>query len=135
MSSTERVHFRLLQMPCCNFLACWLNPRLPNYCPECGKRVFPTVRSCVLEDDDKATLKHSGKITWDDLTPDDASGAMSHVLRAACRQYRDGDAGLKAAIERIGPLCGYQVVWVGGIEDREEDGMIVPYTVLRPELH
>jgi hypothetical protein len=34
------VQFRLLQMPCCNILICWVNPRRPMYCPECGTRVF-----------------------------------------------------------------------------------------------
>jgi hypothetical protein len=24
-------HFRLIQMPCCGQLLCWVNPRLPNY--------------------------------------------------------------------------------------------------------
>jgi hypothetical protein len=27
-------------MPCCHILICWVNPRRPNYCPECGARVF-----------------------------------------------------------------------------------------------
>ena len=27
-------------MPCCHILICWVNPRRPMYCPECGKRVF-----------------------------------------------------------------------------------------------
>lgn len=56
--TNERVQFRLIQMPCCQFLACWVNPRLPNYCPECGKRVYPEVKSCVLVSDDRATLSH-----------------------------------------------------------------------------
>jgi hypothetical protein len=38
--SNQVVQFRLLQMPCCNILICWVNPRRPNYCPECGSRVF-----------------------------------------------------------------------------------------------
>jgi hypothetical protein len=25
-------------MPCCHILICWVNPRRPNYCPECGTR-------------------------------------------------------------------------------------------------
>lgn len=38
--SNELVQFRLLNMPCCNILLCWVNPRRPMYCPECGQRVF-----------------------------------------------------------------------------------------------
>lgn len=53
----ERVHFRVLVMPCCQFTACWVNPRFPSYCPECGKRVYPEVKSCVTLDDDQATLR------------------------------------------------------------------------------
>lgn len=34
------VQFRLLRMPCCGILICWVNPRRPMYCPECGKNVF-----------------------------------------------------------------------------------------------
>jgi hypothetical protein len=36
----QRVPFRLIQTPCCHTLLCWVNPRLPNYCPECGKHIF-----------------------------------------------------------------------------------------------
>jgi hypothetical protein len=39
-ASNEQVTFRLLQMPCCHILICWVNPRRPNYCPECGARIF-----------------------------------------------------------------------------------------------
>ena len=38
--SNQRVQFRLLQMPCCNILICWVNPRRPMYCVECGTKVF-----------------------------------------------------------------------------------------------
>jgi hypothetical protein len=38
--SKERVPFRLILMPCCGQALCWVNPRLPNYCPECGQHVF-----------------------------------------------------------------------------------------------
>jgi hypothetical protein len=40
MASNQWVQFRLIQMPCCNTLICWVNPRRPMYCPECGVRVF-----------------------------------------------------------------------------------------------
>jgi hypothetical protein len=38
--TNEFIQFRLIQMPCCNILICWANPRRPNYCPECGKFIF-----------------------------------------------------------------------------------------------
>lgn len=59
--STERVHFKLLQTPCCTALLCWVNPRLPNYCPECGKFIFPEIKGCVNSQDDDATLKYNLK--------------------------------------------------------------------------
>lgn len=51
-ATDEKVHFRLFKMPCCQFLACWVNPRLPNYCPECGDRVFAKIRvgDCTIMD-------------------------------------------------------------------------------------
>ena len=63
--SNQQVEFRLLQMPCCNILICWVNPRRPNACPECGKAViyhYPKARWTAtyskawlrIEDDDKA---------------------------------------------------------------------------------
>lgn len=39
-TSNEQIQFRLIHTPCCNVLICWVNPRRPNYCPECGKRIF-----------------------------------------------------------------------------------------------
>ena len=54
----ERVHFRLLNTPCCNSLLCWVNPRLPNYCPECGGHIYPEIRGGVLVSDDDASLKY-----------------------------------------------------------------------------
>jgi len=56
--TTERVHFRFIQMPCCNHLYCSVNPRFPNYCPECGKHVYPAVKGGVLNSDNNAFLKH-----------------------------------------------------------------------------
>ena len=38
--STQKVPFRLIEMPCCGALICWVNPRIPNHCPECGEHVF-----------------------------------------------------------------------------------------------
>lgn len=56
-ASTERVPFRLIQTPCCETLLCWVNPRLPSYCPECGTGIYPQVKSCVLVHDSQATLR------------------------------------------------------------------------------
>lgn len=57
MSGTERVPFRLIVMECCGTMICWVNPRLPTYCPECGTRIYPEVRGWVTEQDDSAILK------------------------------------------------------------------------------
>lgn len=58
----ERVQFRLFHMPCCHTLICWVNPRLPNYCPECGERVYqrlkPQTPDMVLVSDSDAWLKY-----------------------------------------------------------------------------
>ena len=57
VTSTERVHFRLIQMPCCDHLFCNVNPRFPSYCPACGKGVYPEVKGAVLLEDQNAILK------------------------------------------------------------------------------
>lgn len=56
----EKVRFSLLVMPCCHIQLCWVNPRMPNYCPECGKRtgMNNNNRSAVVFEDDNAWLKH-----------------------------------------------------------------------------
>lgn len=55
--SFERVHFRMIQMPCCGFMACWVNPRWPTYCPECGTQVYPQVKTYAVYEDDDAVLE------------------------------------------------------------------------------
>lgn len=66
--SNQQVPFRLIQMPCCSILICWVNSRRPNYCPECGTRIiryFPKERWEAtfspawlrVEDDDKALYR------------------------------------------------------------------------------
>lgn len=57
--ANETVHFRLIVCPECNHNLCWVNPRLPSYCPECGKHIYPAVRSAVHVSDEKATLRYS----------------------------------------------------------------------------
>jgi hypothetical protein len=64
MRITERVHFRLIQMSCCGQLLCWVNPRLPTHCPECGEKVyrrikFPEGDPPILVSDENATLSHN----------------------------------------------------------------------------
>lgn len=38
--TNDYVQFRLIHMPCCHILICWVNPRRLMYCPECGTRIF-----------------------------------------------------------------------------------------------
>lgn len=57
----ERIPFRLIQMPCCDILICHVNHRLPNYCSECGARVFAAIKTepfCIKLYDPDATLKY-----------------------------------------------------------------------------
>jgi len=58
---TEFIRFRIFKMPCCGQLLCWVNPRLPNYCPECGKRCLldlKTKEEYTLLDDAKGQIRH-----------------------------------------------------------------------------
>lgn len=55
--AAERVPFRLIHMGCCGQLLCWVNPRFPSHCPECGKYVYPAVKGWVTMKDDKAELR------------------------------------------------------------------------------
>ncbi len=62
MQQTEFIKFRIFQMPCCGIQICWVNPRLPNYCPECGERCFLKLKSNLehtLFSDSDAKLTHS----------------------------------------------------------------------------
>ncbi len=58
---TEKVHFRLIQMPCCSHLFCNVNPRWPSYCPACGQSVYPEVKGNALISDENAILKYKEK--------------------------------------------------------------------------
>ena len=60
---TERVPFRLLVMECCTTLLCWVNPRLPTHCPECGKHCYPAVKGWATVVDENATLTLHQKLT------------------------------------------------------------------------
>lgn len=55
--STERVPFRFIIMECCGHQLCWVNPRLPSFCPECGERIYPQVKSWITLEDGNATLR------------------------------------------------------------------------------
>ena len=57
MLTTERIIFRLIITPCCSAVICWVNPRFPNYCPECGTYIYPEVKGCVTIIDENAYLK------------------------------------------------------------------------------
>jgi predicted nucleic acid-binding Zn-ribbon protein len=52
----EKVVFRLIKTPCCGHLLCWINPRFPTYCPECGTNIFTTVKQHVMYKDEDAEL-------------------------------------------------------------------------------
>jgi len=47
MATNEQVPFRLFTMPCCKHQLCWVNPRLPSHCPECGQHVLLQLRTGV----------------------------------------------------------------------------------------
>lgn len=55
----ERIQFRLITMECCGHMLCWVNPRLPTHCPECGAVIYPKVKSWVTMLDLNAHLKFS----------------------------------------------------------------------------
>ena len=58
---TEFIRFRIFRMPCCEQLLCWVNPRLPNHCPECGERIFLDLKhkpEYTVLDDGEAQLRH-----------------------------------------------------------------------------
>jgi hypothetical protein len=66
MKVSERVIFSILSTPCCHTLLCWVNPRMPNYCPECGERFAGGLRrghpEAILFTDDEAMLRHERDI-------------------------------------------------------------------------
>jgi ribosomal protein S27E len=35
----------LIACPECNHQMCWVNPRLPSHCPECGKHIYLKLRA------------------------------------------------------------------------------------------
>jgi hypothetical protein len=53
---TQKVPFRLIQTQCCGTQLCWVNPRLPMHCPECGKFCYPAVKGWVTNTFNNAML-------------------------------------------------------------------------------
>lgn len=56
--SHERVPFRLISCPECRHQFCWINPRLPSYCPECGMKAEWRER-VMMRDDDAILTTHN----------------------------------------------------------------------------
>lgn len=90
----EKVSFRLIQMPCCGFLFCNVNPRLPTYCPECGTFVLRMIRS--------GECTHVGPVdSWlvqGELGPqfnDDQVGFLKSLVRVSLRKNYRGLERLK----------------------------------------
>ena len=55
--SSEKILFTLIQTPCCSALLCWVNPRMPNFCPECGAAIWLKKRGeHIIHQDDDARL-------------------------------------------------------------------------------
>lgn len=59
---TERVHFRLIMCPNCDTALCCVNPRLYNYCPECGVYLAAKIKSCIAISDPTAILQYHQKL-------------------------------------------------------------------------
>jgi hypothetical protein len=57
--TNERVHFRIAHMLCCGTVLCLVNPRYPNYCPECGVRCYPQVKTWLISDFGDAIIKYN----------------------------------------------------------------------------
>lgn len=57
--TTERIVFRLIVCPSCSHQLCWVNPRLPTYCPECGEFIMARVREAIHVRDDNATITYN----------------------------------------------------------------------------
>jgi hypothetical protein len=60
----EQIRFRVFQMPCCGQMLCWVNPRLPTHCPECGTSVLMELRTGIhtLLTDENAWIKYKTSI-------------------------------------------------------------------------
>lgn len=109
MRTTERVVFRLIQMPCCGHLLCWVNPRYPTYCPQCGKFVYDRVKGCVLSSDGNAMLKCDlvDKPPQEDSEVEQLRSVLKFikpaliVLRETCVRW-----GLDVGVEKTNEMIG-----------------------------
>ena len=63
--ANERIHFRYIICPECKHNMCWVNPRLPSYCPECGRHIMPAVRSSIYVSDPNAELRYDANANQD----------------------------------------------------------------------
>ena len=54
----ERIVFRLFNLDCCGHMLCWVNPRYPSYCPNCGLLVYPNIKSQAVIIDDNASIRY-----------------------------------------------------------------------------
>jgi len=77
MKHTEKVPFRFIAMECCGHPLCWIGPRLPNHCPECGVPVYPAVRSWITFNDQTAILQYSTTSREHVYVPKSALGGIS----------------------------------------------------------
>jgi hypothetical protein len=44
-ATNEQVPFKLIECPECKHQICWINPRLPTYCPECASLIHMKLRA------------------------------------------------------------------------------------------
>jgi hypothetical protein len=54
-------HLRVFRFPCCGTILCWINRRIPKYCPECGQPVFVRLKTegeHTLMSDPHAEVSH-----------------------------------------------------------------------------
>ena len=60
MKVREPVPFTLIYTPCCHTLLCYVNHRMPNYCSECGARLFAMKNNpeSILFRDQNAWISH-----------------------------------------------------------------------------
>lgn len=54
----ERIIFRFFTLSCCGHMLCWVNPRYPSYCPECGTHIYPNVKGDATIIDNNAHLRY-----------------------------------------------------------------------------
>lgn len=124
---SERIHFRLIQTPCCGQLLCWVNPRLPNYCPECSKPIYRLLRfdgSQILVSDENAWL-HARGIPQSEQPASPAAADYTEQARELLRSLHcwrllyhnarpidDPDVGQIAAVLSVVAIRAFgKVVW------------------------